>query len=310
MPRRRNPLLQAAITGACIGFIHLTRVLPLTFNRVLALFLGYLTYYLVPRIRRVGLANLDLAYGDSLSRKEKRRILRGAVDNVMRVAVEFSRMPALAGNQYAGYVRLEGEEHADLSKGCVFIGGHFGNWEWMASAMASHGYKVAEIVRPLDDPRLDRVVDVHRRANLITTIPKNDAGREIFRLLKEDWFVGILIDQSPRENGVPVMFFGQPCWATIAPAMIAARSRVPIHPVSMLRSSDGAYTLRFYPAIEMARTGNLLEDLLANTQRCQDAFEQIVREAPEQWLWFHRRWKPRPRLEEEWNARIERDSKS
>ena len=309
MPRRRNPLLQALVTGACIGYIRLTRLLPLSFNHFLAGILGRAAYYLVPRIRRVGLANLDLAYGDALSPAEKRRILRGAVANVARVAAEFSRMPAMAAQRFEGFVHIEGAEHTDLNKGCVFIGGHFGNWEWMAPAMGSHGYKVAEIVRPLDDPRLDRIVDQHRRADCVTTIPKNDAGREIFRLLKEDWFVGILIDQSPRENGVPVTFFGQPCWATIAPAMIAARSRMPIHPVSMLRGSDGRYTLRFYPAIDMVRSGNLHDDLQTNTQRCQDAFERIVRENPEQWLWFHRRWKTRPRLENEWNARINRENK-
>jgi KDO2-lipid IV(A) lauroyltransferase len=126
------------------------------------------------------------------------------------------------------------------------------------------------------------------------------------RQIRGGKIVGILIDQSPRENGVPVTFFGRRCWATVAPAMVAVRAKAPIHPVSMTRDSKGRYTVEFLPSIEVRRTGDLRKDLVEAIQNCQDAIESLVRQSPGQWLWMHRRWKERPLLQEEWDARTER----
>ena len=303
MKNRRNPIIQGLTAGASLGFARLTAMLPLPLERGLASLLAGVAYYAVPRIRKVGLANLDLAYSDTLSPGEKRRILWEAVRHVAITAAEFSRLPSLNPDGFARLVRIVGREHLPET-GFVCIGGHFGNWEWMAPAMACTGRRIAEIVRPLDDPRLNAFIDATRRGGGTETIPKEDAGREIVRLVREGVGVGILIDQSPRRNGVPVTFFGASCWATIAPAMISARSKVPVHPVAMVRDADGGHTLHIYPALEFAQSGNLRKDLVTNTQRCQDAFEQVVRAHPEQWMWFHRRWKHREFLEAEWQAKF------
>jgi len=305
MKRRRNPIVQGLTVGASLVFAKVTAMLPLPFACGLAAALAWAAYYAVPRIRNVGFANLDLAYGDSLSESEKRRILWQSVRHVAMTAAEFSRMPSLNPDGFAQLVRIVGRELLPET-GFLCVGGHFGNWEWMAPAMASTGRRIAEIVRPLDDPRLNRVIDATRRDGGVETIPKEDAGREIIHRLREGIGVGVLIDQSPRRNGVPVTFFGAPCWATIAPAMIAARAKVPVHPVAMVREADGRHTLHIYPAIELANSGNLRNDLVENTQRCQDAFERIVRAHPEQWMWFHRRWKHREFLESEWSAKFEK----
>ena len=74
--------------------------------------------------------------------------------------------------------------------------------------------------------------------------------------------------------------------------------------VRIARQPDGSYLFEFGEPIEMQRTGKSHQDILANTQRCQDAIEAMVRKYPEQWLWFHRRWHERPRLQKEWDARI------
>lgn len=306
MVRRRNPIAQALLASLIISFGKVTGALPLRVVRALAKALARPAYYAVPRIRRVGLENLDRAYGDSLSRREKVRILKKSVENAALVAVEFSHIPVLAASRFEGHVAIKGMEHVDLSRGALCIAGHLGNWEWMAPAMASCGYKAAAIFRPFDHPRVNAVIDGIRRAGKMETIPKADAGRKVISLLKDGWLVGVMIDQSMRENAVPARFFGSECWSTIAPAILAARTRCPVHPVTMIRDKQGHYTFRFYPALDLVRTGKPLEDMVENTQRCQIALEELVREHPEQWLWFHRRWKRRERLEKEWQERLAR----
>lgn len=306
MARRRNPFIQWLISRSSIAFVRGMGALPLGVTRRLGRCIGRLGYYIVPRVRKVGMANLDLAYGRTLARDEKVRILKQAAENVGIVAAEFARIPQLAGDFLEKHVNVKGLEHIEGDGGRLAIGAHLGNWEWMPAVLANLDLKVAAVVRPLDEPRLNDFVDGIRTSAAFQTIPKDKAGREVVRLLEDGWLVGIVIDQSPRENAVPVRFFGQPCWATIGPVMAATRARVPIHPVSMTRSEDGSYTLEFHPEIPMTCSGDPHKDLVENTQRCQDAIEKLVRQNPGQWLWLHRRWKPRARLDKEWRERTSR----
>ncbi len=300
MAQRRNAAVEWVLTTLCIGFGGLTARLPLSVCRLLGRNLGRLGYWLVPRVRRVALANLDLAYGDALSPAEKRRIARGAAVNVGMVAAEFTHIAAIDEDFVARHVTIKGFEQLEAGRGGLIISGHFGNWEWLAPIVQTFHGKTAEIVRPMNDPRLNGFVDGVRRSNGVTTVPKLGAGREIIRLLRDGYLVGVLVDQSPRDNAVPVTFFGHPCWATIAPIMAAARCRVPVYAVTLTRDDRYHYALELSAPISLVRTGDLRQDLIANTQRCQDAIEAAIRNHPEQWLWLHRRWKPRPRLEAEW----------
>ena len=310
MARKRNPIYTWLIRNVSIGFAKLMGVLPLPLARAVGRGIGLIAYHLVPRVRKVGMANLDLAYGDTLSRAEKAKILRDACLNMGIVASEFTRTALFGQKIFPAPIRVKGVEHVDQSRGAVLVGAHLGNWEWLAAGMVAVGpLRGAEIVRPLDDPAMNAFVDNIRTTGGVVTIERDGAGTEMMRWLKEGYCIGILVDQSPRENAVPVTFFGQPCWATIAPVMAALRGKVPVHPVSVGRDDDGGYTIELFPALEFQKTGDLLRDLVENTQLCQDAMESIIRRNPGQWLWMHRRWKRRERLEREWADRQARQNR-
>lgn len=303
MPRRRNPLKQHTLYFLAWFFFSLCQTLPLSWARRLGTGLAALGYYLVPRIRKVGRANLDIVYGNELSEQEKTRILRASVKNLGLVAIEFTQLPRLLQGEFQRLVTIKGRELVDSSRGTIVIGAHHSNWEWMLPVGILLGRKTAAVVRDFDDPRMDRLVKDVRCASGITIISKNNAMAALLREVRGGALVGLLADQNPRENAVPVQFFGRKTWATAGPVMLALRAKAPIHPISMVRQEDGSYVFEFQPEIELTRTGNMVEDLLVNTQRCQDALETIIRNNPEQWLWFHRRWKKRERLEREWAAR-------
>ena len=303
MPRRRNSPVRWLLAILTIAFAQLMGVLPLGAARLVGRSLATLALYTVPRVRRVGLANLDLAYGDTLTPAQKRVILRQAVHNLGVVAAEFPRIGQLHGPFLDKHVTLKGIEHLPAQGGCIIIAAHHGNWEWMAPIMTTTGRPALEVVRPLDDPRLNAFIDRTRRSGNVETLPKTNAGAAILRLLKEGSAAGILVDQSPRDNGAPARFFGQPCWATVGAAVLAVRARVPVIPVSMTRQADGRYLFEVEPELELVRTGRPSANIAQNAQRCQDAIEAIVRRTPGQWLWLHRRWKSRDRLEREWAER-------
>ncbi|NUM56416.1 MAG: lysophospholipid acyltransferase family protein [Candidatus Hydrogenedentes bacterium] len=303
MGRRRNVFVQSIAAYASIAFCRVMALLPLPVCRFVGRAVGVLAYALVPRVRRVALENLRNAYGDTLTEREVRAIACGAAMNVGIVAAEFAHIPRLTPENIARWVTVEGAEHLNRDRPGFMLAAHLGNWEWMASVLKNLGFNVAEVVRPLDAPALNAYVDRIRTSRGVRTIDKTGGGQQMLKLLKDGWVVGVLADQSPRESAVPVTFFGRPCWATAAPAMVALRQKMPMVVVTMTRDARGHYTLRFSSPVALERTGDFRADLVAITQRCQDLIEEQVRAHPEQWLWLHRRWKARPRLEEEWSRK-------
>ncbi|MDX9974862.1 MAG: lysophospholipid acyltransferase family protein [FCB group bacterium] len=300
--------VRRATAIATVAFAGITKALPLPVARSVGKLLGRIAYHLVPRVRRDAYANIDTAYGETLTSAEKRRILLHATENLGIVAAEFSHIPEIPKLLESGAITVEGFDLLDRSKGIMFAGAHLGNWEWMAPLLTALGLNVAEVVRPLNDELLNRLVDRTRQSLGTVTLGKANAGNELLRLLKEGWVSGVLADQSPTSSAVPVTYFGRPCWATIAPVMVALRAKIPVHPICMVRQPNGDYRLIISPPLTFTRTGNLHADLVENSQLVQDAIETLVRAYPGQWLWLHRRWKPRPRLEQEWQARTNKPS--
>ncbi|MFP6581993.1 MAG: lysophospholipid acyltransferase family protein [Candidatus Hydrogenedentota bacterium] len=291
------------VARLAIFSLRFMRLIPLPIARKIALFLVHLGYYFVPRIRRIGMKNLDIAFKDTKTRSEKEAILRDSLNNVGLVAAEMAHSDVLSTPQGKSLYTIKGFKHLDATKGAIMIGAHLSNWEWMGGLLGTVAQGAAGVVRPLGDPLLNAYIDARRTRQGVRTIDKNHAGAEIIRAVRDGLFVGILVDQSARENGVPVRFFGEPCWATIAPVMLALRTKAPVHPVSMTRDTNGHYTMEFFPAIPLERKGTIHEDLIRLTQRCQDAIEEMVLKTPGQWLWLHDRWKRRAKLEREWANR-------
>lgn len=310
MPKARSRLRRDILFLLTYSFFHLCRVVPLPYIRRIGAALAKVAYWIVPRIRQVGMANLNLAYGEMLSKPEKQKLLIASVKNLATVAVEFPHLPRLIANGLDQWVIVRGKEYLDTSQGAILIGAHLGNWEWMLPMSKVLGLRITVVVRKFDDPRVDKLIGEVRQASGIQIVYKDNALPELMKALRSGGQVGILVDQNPRDNAVPCTFFGKNTWASIGPVLLALRTRAPIHPVSMTRSAQGTYVLEFYPAIEINRTDNLLNDLQVNTQRCQDALESIIRKYPEQWLWFHRRWKHRDRLEREWKMRASTKEKT
>ena len=297
--RRIQSLLAHALCG-------LTRVLPLPLARALGRGMFRTVLTVIPRLRRIGMENLDTAFGDTLDRRAKEDILRQAAENLGLVAAEFSRIPLVASTGRGPLFDVRGLENIDRSRGGIFLSAHIGNWEWLAPAGASVGLETLIVVRGFDDPLMDRTVDAIRHVPGVETVDKHTALPALVATVKQGRYAGILADQNPRENGIPSTFFGRPTWSTIGPAMLARRAKCPIYPVSMTREPDGRYVLEFFPPLEMVQGSDPLKELQENTQRCQDALEEMIRRRPGQWLWFHRRWRTRNRHEREWAERWDR----
>jgi len=283
----------ARITLAALGWT------PRRAAFALAELLAGCVYRLTPGWRRVARRNLALALPE-LSPARRKRIVRGVYSHLGRVLLAVARMPRLNPRNIGDWIEYEGFENFEQAlragRGVLFLTAHLGNWELSAFAHALFGHPMHVMVRPLDNPWLDALLERRRTLSGNQTIRKQDSVRAIVRALRNNDAVGILADQNAAgADGVFVDFFGRKARATSGLVRIALRTGAAVLPGFALWSPErGRHVLRFYPPIEMVSTGDLERDVIANTQRCQDAIAEVIRRHPDQWLWIHRRWKTRP----------------
>jgi KDO2-lipid IV(A) lauroyltransferase len=259
----------------------------------LARFYASLLDLAIPRLRRTAMRNLELAYPEK-SRKERRTIADEVFNSIARLIWVFARFPQINAQNIHNWIRYEGLEHyleaKKAGRGVLFATAHFGNWELSAFAHALMTEPMHIMIRPLDNPKVDRLVEDRRRLSGNRLIVKWDGARAVLRALHQNEAVGVLIDQNTSsQEGVFVDFFGTPACANTAFAKIAARTGAAVIPgFAVWAEEEGRYVLKFHPALEIS--GDARED----TRRLHAVLERVIREHPGQWLWIHRRWKTRP----------------
>jgi KDO2-lipid IV(A) lauroyltransferase len=237
--------------------------------------------------------NLELAYPEKTP-AERKDVADEVFASIARLLAAFARFPQLNRENISRWIRYEGLENylaaKQLGRGVLVATAHFGNWELSAFAHALMTEPMNVMIRPLDNPRIDQLVERRRTLSGNRLIAKTDGARGVLRALRDNEAVGILIDQNTSaQEGVFVDFFGTQACANVGFAKIAARTGAAVIPgFAVWSEAERRYVLSFYPAVE------IVGDAAADTQRIHSALELVIRENPGQWLWIHRRWKTRP----------------
>jgi KDO2-lipid IV(A) lauroyltransferase len=273
--------------------------LPRSVARGFAAFVTSLLFSLQPKLQKTTEFNLRLAFPDWTDTQRK-EATRKMVRNLGWMAAEFARLPRLTKENVEDVVILEGHENflegQRRGKGVLYLTGHIGAWELSSFAHALYGYPLHYMARPLDNKRLDALVNKYRCASGNLPIFKNESARVMLRILKDSGTVGILADQNtlPAE-GEFVDFFGKLACTTTGLARVALHTGAAVVPgYAYWDESIQKYRLRFEPPVELIQTGDTERDVFDNTQRFAKVIEEIIRKYPDQWVWVHKRWKTRP----------------
>jgi KDO2-lipid IV(A) lauroyltransferase len=212
--------------------------------------------------------------------------------------IELSRLLVRPLEATLESIHIEGLEHlhaAMASHGrALMLTAHLGNWELLSAAHRLTGVPLSIVVRPLDAPWLDALAERLRRKTGVELIAKRGALRAVLQALRRGRMIGILMDQNAsRREGVFVDFFGRAASTSRSIALLAVRTRSPVVPVFARRDGPGRHTVVFLPALPLPVNGAEAA-VVELTARCTKTIERAVRDAPEQWLWSHDRWRTRP----------------
>jgi len=256
--------------------------------------LGSFGYRLSARYRRVADKNLRLAYGDTMTERERQRITKGVFQSFSIALFEFLKAPSLSDDEIRRMVPVPAETYAHFDelrargKGLIIISAHFGNWELLCRRGSMDGYKFAVVARKADDG-MTAITDYVRESGGYDVLARGSSAKPILQKLKQGGIVAMLPDQKSEDVFVP--FFGRLTGTVAGPAALALRTGAPIAIVFCARLPDGTFKIETTPDIDQSSTGDLEADKTRIMADITAEIEKIVRKYPEQWLWLHDRWK-------------------
>jgi Kdo2-lipid IVA lauroyltransferase/acyltransferase len=294
--RRR---LEFALVWSLVKLLGLP---PRRTARGLGALVGRIALLLTPRLRRTGDLNLRLAFPQKTA-AERRQILRKLYRNLGWLLAEFCQMPRYTPEQAQSFIRYEGLEHylaaREQGKGVLILTGHLGAWELSSFYHSLMGYPMSIVIRRLDNPLVDSLVNQIRCLHGNQVLHKDDFARGLLASMRRGETVGILMDTNMTPpQGAFVDFFGHPACTGSGLARVARKTGAKVLPGFLLwDEATQQYVLRFGAGLDLPASDDAEADALAHTALCTRVIEEYVRRYPDQWLWVHRRWKTRPQGE-------------
>jgi KDO2-lipid IV(A) lauroyltransferase len=270
--------------------------------------IGRIAYGLSDRLRRTGFRNLELAFPE-MNEREHARILRGCFKNLGCLLGEFSQFPHATPESLRSIVECEGLDNLEAAqargRGVILFTGHLGAWELSSFALSAFGHPMSFLVRRLDNPLIEQMIEKTRTRFGNSSIDKRAAMRPMLRTLRAGGTLGILVDLNTQPHeGVFVDFFGLSASTTSGVASLALRTGAAVLPVFVPWDEQRQrFTLYVDPPLDVAPTGNEKEDIRQLTALFTNVVENYIRRFPEQWLWIHKRWNTRPENEANFYAR-------
>lgn len=254
-------------------------------------FLGSLAFAFPTRQRKIALANLELVYGGSHSKAEKKKIIRDFVRTAALMALDCFWFTKHTGERLRAYVEFDSSfEIYDKTRPAVVITCHYGNWEVMGVAMAFRGHPCVSVATPLLNAKVDRMLLRFRETTGQRIVPKEGAVRAMLGALKNGERVAFLLDQNtlPENGGEFVKFFGRDVPVSRAAARLSMRTGAPVVFIFCAPTDDGHYVAcasgPLYPG-EWGGDSRKLNQAIANI------IEKQIRNNPQHWTWSYKRWK-------------------
>ena len=270
-------------------------LLPRLAVRAIAWTAGTLGWLAGGKLKRIGEANLTLAFGASLAPSERRRILRQVYRHFSLLTLDLFWFAHDTRRRLDRWVEVDPSVPALAEpKRLMVLTAHLGNWEILGMRTASLGRQLMSVAMPLTNPFVDREFIRLREATGQIIIPRDGATRKLLKGIRDGAAMAVLLDQNTplAEGGAYVDFFGLPVPVSTAPAHIALMTRAHIALVVCLPAPGGKYRAHCERIIELPSEDLPREEAaLQLTRRMTASVEAMVRKHPGYWLWLYKRWK-------------------
>jgi Kdo2-lipid IVA lauroyltransferase/acyltransferase len=277
-------------------FICLLQAVPIETCHRMAKGMAWLATSVIPFRRELLNDNLRHAF-PQMSDQSRAKTLRAMWEHLFLMIAEIAHFPRkVHDTNWRDFIRFknEGPMMRELyrNRPRVFVSGHYGNFELAGYTLGLFGFATFTVARTLDNPYLDRFVNHFRALKGQYILPKRGSAQEATALLEGRGTLGVLADQHAGPKGCWVNFFGRPASTHKAIAVFALTNQAPLM-VGFARrlARPMQFEMGLESMVDPQTMDPALNDVKALTQWFTSVLEGVIRSAPEQYWWVHRRWK-------------------
>ena len=268
-----------------LGLVLAAKLIPLCSRRAcyhIAQAAGALLSFVDRRRYQVALSNLEVAFGDRFSPKERRKIARESFQHFGRTMVDLLWSPRLTQENFSQYIELENFEETARNTGpersLMIACYHYSNFEWLSHACGFLDLKGTIISQEFKNASLDPIFKRLREQSGHELVPRERGIMRLYKVLRRKGRTAMLVDLTvpASQSAVAIDCFGLETSVTSAHAWLHERTGIPIVPAHTEPLPDGRYRLVFHPKI--GPTAGMTHQQIA--QACWNSFEPYVREKP------------------------------
>ncbi len=256
--------------------------------------LALLFYYFIPIRKKVVIKNLNIAFPE-LHHRQLLKLAKKTYQNLFIVLIEILYLPHLSKEEIENLLKIKNPEliqnALQLNKGLIFVSAHFGNWEILAiSAAIRLNVQFSIVIKPLRNPFVDRFINDWRTKFGNKVVPLGLSVKNIFKELLEKKIIALLADQRAGQYSVELNFFNKLTHVYEGPAVLSIKTGAPLIFAVAIRQNNFSYIveLKEIPQPEIEDEHEKIKIMTANYI---SLLEDYIRIYPEQWFWFHNRWR-------------------
>ena len=271
-------------------------ILPSSLQNLLAKFLAFAFMKLKKKRFHIVMTNLDLAFGETKTKEEKLEIAKKCYYNFAKyLGINFILNQNTTKQKILKQVVFKNEHFLlDAMKSgrpIIVTTAHFGQWEIFGLAVAAHFGPSSVLGRRLDSSVMDKILRANRAQFDVELIDKDGGAKDILKALKARRIVGILVDQNTApKDGIKVQFFGKNVLHTPAASVLAQKTNALIINAFIYQKGENLNEICFEEPIDISTFDK--EDAVQKATQMQcSACEEMVRARPEEYFWFHQRFK-------------------
>ena len=272
-----------------ISFVKLLMMFPEKTRYKIAEKVGMIGYYLIKKRRMIALANLKLAFPEKtdeerikLAKKNYKVLTKAYLSSLWMMDFIFDETKVNVENYHIL------DEAVAEKKGLIIACMHMGNVE--VALKITEKYRLSDVVKAQRNPYIDEYITKNRSQFNFNMIKKSKStSRELLKVIKNKQIIALFSDH--RDKGTTVNFFGRDTIAPTGAIHFALKFKVPLLFQYSILNEDNTNTVKFIKRIKLIETGDLKNDIKVNTQNLIDLMEEEIKKYPEQWMWFHDRWR-------------------
>jgi KDO2-lipid IV(A) lauroyltransferase len=253
--------------------------------------LGIFIYYIYPLRKSIALSNLDIAF-PNYSQKKKMSILKACYRHYGMVLIDFFRLPKVKREKDKMIVDVSSPsiEFMISNPGGIILSAHIGNWEYFGPILSNHNIKTAGVALIQKNPRSDMFFNKMRISDNMKVIPFNCGSKVMIQQIRDGYYLGLISDQNAGARGTEALFFNKPVSVPKGAAAFHLKTNTPILLGFCILCEDLHYKLSFQELDLAGLPKNINDAIVEINQRFSKILEKTVREYPEQYFWFHRKW--------------------